>query len=366
MGTGSGEGAAREMPVDLITIMEVSQIEPRREALRQVLWGTNTLPTNRAVPHASTSNCASSELADLAKVEELRVPMTENEEGLACHYVPNAPNGRLVIYNPGHIYTMFDGADWEDDGWWRYGNQRTLQALMSSGYGVLVVFMPHYRPDDAPSYAFGAPDPHVTMFANLRPAKGSVWKYFIEPVVASINYLTAEAAARNFPAYNQIDMMGLSGGGWTTVVAAAVDTRIKVSIQVAGTAPLEYWRGNQNHDEQTMPELYRVAAYRDLYILGASGAGRRQIQVLNRYDDCCFFPGWMSTDPEPWEASVKAYSSAIQAHLADMGGPAVFELKIDEVAVSHQISADALKKIVMPALGAASAGGGNGDERGRD
>ena len=34
--------------------------------------------------------------------------------------------------------------------------------------------------------------------------------------------------------------------------------------------------------------LYEPANYMELYVLGTYGHPRRQIQVLNRYDACCF------------------------------------------------------------------------------
>ena len=37
--------------------------------------------------------------------------------------------------------------------------------------------------------------------------------------------------------YKRVVMVGLSGGGWTTTVAAAIDPRIDLSIPVAGSLP---------------------------------------------------------------------------------------------------------------------------------
>ncbi len=37
--------------------------------------------------------------------------------------------------------------------------------------------------------------------------------------------------------YDHIVMLGLSGGGWTTTLAAAVDARIALSMPVAGSVP---------------------------------------------------------------------------------------------------------------------------------
>jgi hypothetical protein len=189
------------------------------------------------------------------------------------------------------------------------------------------------------------------MFERLRPATGSVWKYFVEPIVDSLNYLVHSAPSRGSPIYSSFGMVGLSGGGWTTVVSAAIDARIQVSVQVAGSEPLEFWNGYESEEEQTLPDLYRIAAYRDLYILGASGAQRRQVQVLNRLDDCCFFPGWLGAEGDNWEPSVRAYAAAIGDRVEAIGDGGSFHVDIDDTAVTHEISRSALTNIILPALG---------------
>ena len=119
----------------------------------------------------------------------------------------------------------------------------------------------------------------------LRPKNGHPIKYFIEPVIVSINYL------RNNFDYSSISMVGISGGGWTTTLAAAVDTRITKSFPVAGSYPI-YLRSNSSRDwgdyEQNAPELYTRVNYLELYVLGGQGENRIQMQIINKYDTCCF------------------------------------------------------------------------------
>lgn len=334
--------------VDTITLRSAAEVAARRETLRELIFGSRELPQTEAVPQSPSVSCQVPGLSSVASTEELRIAMDEGERGLACHFSAAQPNGELVAFNPGHFHLVGDESSWESDGWTGYGNQRTVQTLLDAGYGVLVVFMPHYQPDDFPDY--WGEDPHVIMFARLRPPTGSVWKYFIEPVTASLNYL-ARPAARGGPGYSAFHMLGLSGGGWTTVIAAAVDPRIKVSVHVAGSEPFDFWNEG-SADEQTLPALYRVAAYRDLYIMGASGAGRRQLQVLNRYDTCCFFPGWGNQPAQAWELSVRGYESAIQGQLARIQDAGSFRAEIDDTAVTHQISRHALGQLILPLLGA--------------
>ena len=96
-------------------------------------------------------------------------------------------------------------------------------------------------------------------------------RFFLEPEIVSLNYLLQKNNYRN------INMVGLSGGGWTTNLLAAIDDRIGYSFSVAGSMPLYYRSDASMGDiEQFLPELYRdVAGYPELYVLGAFGKGRK-------------------------------------------------------------------------------------------
>jgi hypothetical protein len=121
---------------------------------------------------------------------------------------------------------------------------------------------------------------HDAMVSALEGKGGSALRFFIEPVVQGINHFL-----RANPGSAEISMMGLSGGGWTTVLAAAVDPRIKLSISVAGSMPIyarRFYPGSVGDAEQMPPALYAErASYLDLYTLDAYGKGRRHIQIGN-------------------------------------------------------------------------------------
>lgn len=107
---------------------------------------------------------------------------------------------------------------------------------------------------------------------------------FMTPVALSLNYVLGNRS------YQNVAMSGLSGGGWTTVLYSALDTRIKQSFPVAGSWPkyLRYASGNVNSIgdyEQQLPGL--SSNYLDLYALATTG-GRTQVQVFNSNDPCCF------------------------------------------------------------------------------
>ena len=109
-------------------------------------------------------------------------------------------------------------------------------------------------------------------------------QYFINPVITMINY----SEDKNF---RDITMVGISGGGWTTNLTSALDIRVNNSFPVAGTHPM-FIRLQKNKDtdfEQTDEKLLSLVNYLDMYIMGAVGKGRSQIQILNKYDSCCFY-----------------------------------------------------------------------------
>ena len=103
---------------------------------------------------------------------------------------------------------------------------------------------------------------------------------FFEPLRVAVDALS--------PSYRRIVMVGLSGGGWATTVYAALDPRISASYPVAGSLPFPLRYQTVGDWEQTLPALYEIADYLDLYVLGSIGRGRSQLQILNEQDPCCF------------------------------------------------------------------------------
>ena len=85
-------------------------------------------------------------------------------------------------------------------------------------------------------------------------------------------------------------MIGISGGGWTTVLYPAIDQRISHAVSVAGSIPLELriLDRDKGDYEQWLPELYRIANYYDLYVLASFGTDRKLSQYFNSDDSCCF------------------------------------------------------------------------------
>ena len=104
---------------------------------------------------------------------------------------------------------------------------------------------------------------------------------------------------------------------------------------MAGSLPL-HWRwyeGGLGDYENANLELLDVATDMELYVLGSAGEGRRQVQILNKYDTCCYaFPS------EP------AYVDVVKDAVAALGA-GQYDFRLDDTAVFHGVSPCALTKI---------------------
>jgi hypothetical protein len=187
-------------------------------------------------------------------------------------WTPAKAGRDVVIFHQGH--------DWDYAG---ANAQAAIQKFLDAGYVVVGMVMPGGTETKS-----GSPEAHNTAKPPLAD--------FIGPVIGVINTLS--------PDHDRFFMTGLSGGGWTTTLAAAVDTRIAKSYPIAGSLPLEA-PGNRDY-EQFLPGL--STGYPDLYVLGTT-PGRRQKQILYRGDKCCFNYGQYRKAPYAERVSEAARSA---------------------------------------------------------
>ncbi len=323
-----------------ITVASAQEVADKRKELIQFIWGVDSFPAQKLPQVAPGVQCPVKQLESFLRVDELRIDMAPGLQGLAYHFVPQKTNGELVILHHGHGCTFDDDPSPNDVG---SGLQRTIRALLVEGYGVLGVFMPHMRPGDCSGG-------HDAMF-QLKTT-GNPMKYFLESTAISLNYLKTRGSSEGFPEYKAFHMVGLSGGGWTTTVYAAIDPTIRCSFPVAGTIPLYLRaRGSVGDREQYDPSFYRIAGYPDLYILGSEGKDRKQVQILNRRDNCCFGEAQhdQQTAGVSYSDAMREYEARVQATLPKIGAGS-FRLEIDETAPGHMITHHAINDIILAEL----------------
>jgi polygalacturonase len=326
-----------------IKIRTPAEVKAKRMEIIRAIWGTNMIPDRSDVLVTSGIKSPLQPNSFLARVDRYEIPVNAPiakdsvvMKDLAYLFVPVKRNNRLVMLNPGHSCTLKENPETN------YRIEATIIGLLQAGFDVLAVFMPHVSET-------GCNLDHCSVMntdlsSDDHPATYGL-RFFLEPEIVSLNYLLQKNN------YQNVNMVGLSGGGWTTNLLAAIDDRIKFSFSVAGSMPLYYRSDASLGDiEQFLPELYRnIAGYPDLYILGAYGKGRKQVQILNRKDDCCF--GQKQHDPERnYDKDLKTFETSVKEKLKTLDADGHYYLVIDETAPCHQISGFALNNVILMEL----------------
>jgi hypothetical protein len=240
-----------------------------------------------------------------------------------------------------------------------YRVQPVLQALLAAGYSVFAMNMP----------ACGDLNAHVALFSSYG---NTAMGYFFEPAVQAMNYWDVNAS------FSRYDFIGLSGGGWTSANLPALDTRIKISVDVAGSWPgialtgincAAYCGDNSvaNGSEADWLNYYNVAGgYLDLYVMAAYGPNRRHFQILNYSDSCCagnaqyISGGAQAHYGVDYVTFIRNYSVAAKQLEGPVVVPMNYDVMIDYIANQHQISTNAQQTIlsILASVGPGNAGGG--------
>lgn len=312
------EGTAENGLVDDLEILVEDPTDARclREALIARIWGEAGYPEDLR-PDAVEEDVTAPIPSEAARVDRLTVTLDGGFTSLVYVFYPAEPDGGLAIVHQGHSPTLDVGGIDTAIGW-----------FLARGDVVLAHSMPLYGEFTGPV------ESHDELFYALTdPDDLSPFAVFLDPVAASLGWALEELDV------DEVAMTGVSGGGWTTTLVAALDERVRISLPVAGSLPLALRDATDIGDtEQNYEHLYALAGYPDLYLLGTTGAGREQIQVLNRYDGCCFAG-----------LRYQAYAEEVGAAAAALDGEG-WRFFLDESHTGHEISAHALAAAFGPAL----------------
>ncbi len=341
------------------------QAEGRRRQLVKSIW-VEGLPRTR--PEKIETLRVSDELAAvnqslISKVDRY----TMNVSGTQFHAIayvaspvtPPASKSKLAIVQAGH---MLEGKDHYLDA----GLKQTIERLLQNGFIVAVLQMPlvGWNQDASGILPNGqsfnirqrGSAGHDELFAEVESTlRGQTMAFFLEPVVQVTNELLA-----THPQNIGLLMIGLSGGGWTTHMSAALDPRIQISIPVAGALPLyarPFSRGSKGDSEQEYALIFAeddtnqdgildrasgVCSWLEVFALGgispSAKAPRQQIQVLNFEDACCFNGPVYQT----YEAPLVKLVASI--------GRGTWQLFVDRTHQDHLISEQVLDQVLIPAI----------------
>jgi len=226
---------------------------------------------------------------------------------------------------PGCNSSMPSGSETHMPGysWWDLYNVSTF--FHSLGHDVFIFSMPLKGINLGPGSTDKTLNSNHWWFLQWEQKGDHALRYFIEPVVLTANYAKAQG-------YDEIYMAGLSGGGWSTTFAPAVDKRITASFPIAGSVPCamrnplgpiphQNWTGNDGEDfeQSCMPHKHPVGPgddkpgraafaacnYTCMYLLGGLEPERFQVQILHEYDSCCFSPHGRHDQMLQYEANIR-------------------------------------------------------------
>lgn len=275
----------------LIGITSTEDIAARRQRMIDFIWKGAGLPQGLPTVEKGVDAAEFASLTGVRRIDLLTVPLRYRISAKVYDLLPRKPwNRRLALYHNGHgepPETML----------------RTVQALLDRGYRVMAYAMPFHhwnggqQIEDPANPGTMLPSPSHRELVPWESESFSTLAFFLEPLVVTLNY--AEATYR--PA--SVEMLGLSGGGWTTTVYAALDPRVNHSYPVAGSLPF-FLRpaspkpsptvGDWEQTKESFPGFYSSITagtaddYLQMYVMASIGENRGQLQILNRFDDCCF------------------------------------------------------------------------------
>ena len=308
----------------VIEIETKKDINSKRTALINYIWKDQIptkLPTNIEELFIDDTF---SDIKNLKRQDKITIEMEHGINSIAYFFTPYESNNKLIIYHHGHA------GDFSFE-------KNTLTSFLNKGYSVLAFNMPLRGMNNQPvveTSDFG-PIKFIShnQFSLLESPQFSPMKYFVEPITLSLNHIDENY---DFDSYY---MVGLSGGGWITVLYSAIDERISESYSVAGSYPLylRHEAKNIGDYEQFNPNIYRISNYLELYTMSSFGDNRKLVQLFIYNDPCCLQAELYDKFP---------YSNTIQDKLAILGDQGKFSVFLDSSTNQHEISDYALSLIL--------------------
>lgn len=241
-----------------------------------------------------------------------------------CPTSPSDPAYMKYQCRPGCNSSMPSGAELAMPGysWWDLYNVSAF--FHGKGFDVFILSMPLKGVNIGPGSSGNTVNSDHWWFLQWEEKGDHALRYFLEPCVLTMNYAKAQG-------YRDVYMAGLSGGGWSTTFASAIDKRIKGSFPIAGSVPCamrnpwgrvtnQTWTGSDQEDfEQNCspnpnpnPKLrpgrraFNACNYTCQYLLASLEPERYQVQILHERDSCCFSPQGRHDQMRAYEANIRA------------------------------------------------------------
>jgi hypothetical protein len=305
----------------LITFRKPEDISAARQRVIDLIWKDARFPTHAVLTSVET-DVEDRRYDDLDNLERIDRYVNEMEYGINSviyHFHPSDRNNRLILYHQGHFGDFYLGKD-------------TIRSFLEKGYDVVAFAMPLRGMNATPVVRLDRVGPVLFSYHNhfylMESEDFCALKFFLEPVAVTLNYLHDNYS------FDSVYMLGISGGGWTTLVYSAIDTRIERCYPIAHSAYPMFLREIVGDYEQLHAKLYRTANYLELYIMATHPRDRRQMQLFNQYDPSCC-----------WGIRYELYLDKIKGRLGQVGG-GEFDVYLDSSHFKHMLSRQALQVIL--------------------
>lgn len=336
---GEGQEAARERSVvreadELLRFDSARDLRRRRKALNRLVFGRGGLP-ERVYPRRTRllrlEDVARDYPGDLParEVEELVLTMKTGFRSVMLLYRAESPSRSVVIWHQGHSGTYKPKSD-------------PIGPMLARGHDVLALDMPLLGRNQVEEVQGRKirnwPRPsHSELESLKRPLA-----VFMEPIAAAVNHALGNEG------YEELTLAGFSGGAWSVTLYAALDPRVRRTIAIAGTMPEDFLHrtGGGREDppgdmEQRYPPLVELANYLELYLMGAEGEGRREVQIQGLYD-------LGERVKAPRRSCIRVseeYQETIVRRLPSLGSGS-FELFLDRTVMGHRMSGTILERLL--------------------
>lgn len=305
--------------IDLQNLLSVNPAnsDSLTKELIKLVFGSSSLPESLPDTVYGVEDDAYIDVSNLKFIEQFEITQKRGVKSIGYILHPKVTNNSLILYHQGHRGDFLNGKE-------------TFKHFIGEGFTIYAFCMPLLGKNNQPIIKINKLGSiHLNKHERFKYLENPI-QYFISPVISMINYSENKEFA-------DITMIGISGGGWTTTLAAAVDSRINYSFPVAGTYPMfiRFQKPEKNYGdfEQTYEHLYSKINYLDMYVLGSVGTNRFQVQILNEFDPCCF-------DGEYYKKYASFVSSKVQKYNAGR-----FNVFFDSTHEEHKISEVALMEI---------------------
>lgn len=299
---------------EIIDIKSPSDIIQKRTDVINYIWNDSKLPD--ALPTSIENNISDDRFDDLNNLKQIDKFSIEMKYGVISNvylFIPENNNNNLILYHQGHSGGFILG-------------KPTIDFFLKNGFSVAAFSMPLVGMNNNPTISLESLGPikfiEHGQFELLETENFSPISYFFTPITSSINYLD-----KNYE-YDDIHMIGISGGGWTTTIYSGLDSRISNSFAISGSLPLSlrFIHEDVGDYEQHNSQLYKISNYPEFYVMSSFGDDRKFTQIFNKFDPCCF-AGTLYTQ----------YEDSIKQKINDLGEGS-FVIFLDDSHKKHEIS----------------------------